>query len=712
MATKAAAVKEAVKETLIGSTEEPAKLSAQTKARFHKFAAKDSSSGELSMGVEEFTNAIAPPEEDYHKIKREQYSILFRVADRKGAGRVSLADWAYFENVLMKPDAEYEIAFRLFDVERLGTVKYEDFRRLYELNKGEHTIPFNWDCEWAKLYIGDRKKRHSMDYPQFSQMLRGLQGERIRQAFLLFDRDGDGFIEPEDFERIILETSKHKLSDHLLQNLSTLCNISKGSKVSYANVRAFQNMIKEMDLVELIVRRACAKSADGKITRTEFLNQAANITRFSLFTPMEADILFHFASLDEPSGRLGLRDFAKVLDSSWRSEGHPRAQAAMSAVAEAGRSTAQRFLHEALEGAYNFGLGSVAGAFGAFMVYPIDLVKTRMQNQRGVRPGERLYKNSIDCFQKVVRNEGFLGLYSGVLPQLVGVAPEKAIKLTVNDLVRGWATDKNGNIGWASEVLAGGSAGACQVVFTNPLEIVKIRLQIQGEVAKTVADAPKRSAMWIVRNLGLMGLYKGASACLLRDVPFSAIYFPAYSHLKKDVFGESPAKKLGVLQLLLSGAIAGMPAAYLTTPFDVIKTRLQVEQRKGETSYTGLRHAASTILKEEGFRAFFKGGLARIFRSSPQFGFTLTAYEVLQTSIPYPGGKAHELAGATGPLLGGGGVSATLSEKTSADSSPFARSRSALKIILDLDEDFGKVKVGGGAWRTLPGVMGGGARSG
>ncbi|EJT80249.1 calcium-binding mitochondrial carrier protein Aralar1 [Gaeumannomyces tritici R3-111a-1] len=712
MATKAAAVKEAVKETLIGSTEEPAKLSAQTKARFHKFAAKDPSSGELSMGVEEFTNAIAPPEEDYHKIKREQYSILFRVADRKGAGRVSLADWAYFENVLMKPDAEYEIAFRLFDVERLGTVKYEDFRRLYELNKGEHTIPFNWDCEWAKLYIGDRKKRHSMDYPQFSQMLRGLQGERIRQAFLLFDRDGDGFIEPEDFERIILETSKHKLSDHLLQNLSTLCNISKGSKVSYANVRAFQNMIKEMDLVELIVRRACAKSADGKITRTEFLNQAANITRFSLFTPMEADILFHFASLDEPSGRLGLRDFAKVLDSSWRSEGHPRAQAAMSAVAEAGRSTAQRFLHEALEGAYNFGLGSVAGAFGAFMVYPIDLVKTRMQNQRGVRPGERLYKNSIDCFQKVVRNEGFLGLYSGVLPQLVGVAPEKAIKLTVNDLVRGWATDKNGNIGWASEVLAGGSAGACQVVFTNPLEIVKIRLQIQGEVAKTVADAPKRSAMWIVRNLGLMGLYKGASACLLRDVPFSAIYFPAYSHLKKDVFGESPTKKLGVLQLLLSGAIAGMPAAYLTTPFDVIKTRLQVEQRKGETSYTGLRHAASTILKEEGFRAFFKGGLARIFRSSPQFGFTLTAYEILQTSIPYPGGKARELAGATGPLLGGGGVSATLSEKASVDSSPFARSRSALKIILDLDEDFGKVKVGGEAWRTLPGVMGGGARSG
>jgi solute carrier family 25 aspartate/glutamate transporter 12/13 len=65
MATTAKAVKAAVKETLIGSSEEPAQLSAQTKARFQKFAVKDESSGELSMGPEEFTNAIAPVGEDY-----------------------------------------------------------------------------------------------------------------------------------------------------------------------------------------------------------------------------------------------------------------------------------------------------------------------------------------------------------------------------------------------------------------------------------------------------------------------------------------------------------------------------------------------------------------------------------------------------------------------------------------------------------------------
>ena len=406
-----------------------------------------------------------------HKIKRDQYAILFRVADRRKTGRINLHDWGTFENLLSKPDAEYEIAFRLFDEEGTGTIKYDNFQKLYNLNKGDESIPFDWNCEWASLYIGGRKHRHDMTYPQFSQMLRGLQGERIRQAFHRFDKDGDGYIEPEDFQRIILETASHKLSDHLLENLHTLCNISTGTKISYANVRAFQNVMREMDLVDVIIRNATQKSEDGKITRTDFLNEAARITRFSLFTPMEADILFHFAGLDAPSGRLSLGDFAKVVDASWQSAyslGVGTAGIASETASKA-MSRTKRYLHNVLESAHHFALGSIAGAFGAFMVYPIDLVKTRMQNQRSARVGQVLYTNSLDCARKVVKNEGFRGLYSGVLPQLIGVAPEKAIKLTVNDLVRGHFSDKDtGKIWLPHELLAGGSAGACQVVRLRP----------------------------------------------------------------------------------------------------------------------------------------------------------------------------------------------------------------------------------------------------
>lgn len=103
-------------------------------------------------------------------------------------------------------------------------------------------------------------------------------------------------------------------------------------------------------------------------------------------------------------------------------------------------------------------------AVGATAVYPIDLVKTRMQNQRtGSFVGEIAYRNSVDCFKKVIRHEGVLGLYRGLVPQLIGVAPEKAIKLTVNDLVRDKLSASNGALPVYAEVIA----GACVRIELN-----------------------------------------------------------------------------------------------------------------------------------------------------------------------------------------------------------------------------------------------------
>ncbi|KAG8830846.1 mitochondrial aspartate-glutamate transporter agc1 [Serendipita sp. 399] len=296
-----------------------------------------------------------------------------------------------------------------------------------------------------------------------------------------------------------------------------------------------------------------------------------------------------------------------------------------------------------------------------------------MQNQRSTVVGQLLYKNSIDCVKKVFRNEGLLGFYRGIGPQLVGVAPEKAIKLTVNDFIRTRTTDpETGRIKLGWEIVAGGTAGGCQVIFTNPLEIVKIRLQVQGELGGV-----KRGAGHIIKELGLLGLYRGASACLLRDIPFSAIYFTAYSHLKKDVFHEGyNDKKLHFGETLSAAAIAGMPAAYLTTPADVVKTRLQVEARKGESNYKGVFDAFRKILREEGPRALFKGGPARVIRSSPQFGFTLLAYEQLHHLFPYPWGEKPKKID-------------TMFTRVPDDLS-MIRARNALKILLDVHGDIGR----------------------
>lgn len=618
--------------------------------------------GQLYLDRDSFVNAVAPAE-DFTKIRRDQFSILFKVADQSKRDLVSWDDFTVFQTLLKRPDADYLIAFKFFDVDGSGTIDFDEFKNVFASTISRDALPFNFDCDWVKLHLGKRDGAHVLGYNEFTQLMKGLQDERLRQGFKYLDSNQDGYIAADQFKRIILELEGHKLSDTILERLPTLCALSPGGKISFSEVVAFHNVIKSMDMVERVIREATSKSKDGRINQEDFLNYSARATRYGLFSPMEASIIFHFAGRGDQRQRLSLLDFAQLLDPRW--------QPPMETVKPT--TTAKSVLETIGESAYSFFLGGIAGAFGATTVYPIDLVKTRMQNQRSTVVGQLMYKNSLDCVKKVFRNEGLLGFYRGIGPQLVGVAPEKAIKLTVNDFVRRHFSDpETGRIKVPFELLAGGTAGGCQVIFTNPLEIVKIRLQVQGQLGGV-----KRGAGHIIRELGLVGLYKGATACLLRDIPFSAIYFTTYSHLKKDVFHEGyNNKKLSFWETLGAAGIAGMPAAYLTTPADVVKTRLQVEARKGESNYKGLIDAFRKILAEEGPKALFKGGPARVLRSSPQFGFTLLAYESLQHSFPYPWATQPKKIDT---------MFTTVPEDLS-----MIRARNALKILLDVHGDIGR----------------------
>lgn len=105
-----------------------------------------------------------------------------------------------------------------------------------------------------------------------------------------------------------------------------------------------------MNLVFRIIREATAKSKDGRIDQSDFLNHCATRTRYTLFTPMEASIIFHFAGRGSGSQRLALIDFAQLLDPRWTTPTEV-------VTSKPPTTTAASVLHEIAHSAYNFMLG-------------------------------------------------------------------------------------------------------------------------------------------------------------------------------------------------------------------------------------------------------------------------------------------------------------------------------------------------------------------
>eukprot|EP00010_Vexillifera_abyssalis_P006490 CAMPEP_0201545624 /NCGR_PEP_ID=MMETSP0173_2-20130828/2078_1 /ASSEMBLY_ACC=CAM_ASM_000268 /TAXON_ID=218659 /ORGANISM="Vexillifera sp., Strain DIVA3 564/2" /LENGTH=318 /DNA_ID=CAMNT_0047954067 /DNA_START=41 /DNA_END=997 /DNA_ORIENTATION=- len=289
-------------------------------------------------------------------------------------------------------------------------------------------------------------------------------------------------------------------------------------------------------------------------------------------------------------------------------------------------------------------VGFTAGAVGQLSIYPADTVKTRLQAQ--ARSGRVMYAGNFDCLRQIIRTEGFFSLYRGVTSVALLTSPEKALKLGANDFFRHkfkeWGlienfertsdqreADGSGRIvederlTYSAEMLAGAGAGFTQMVITCPMEIVKIQLQMEGQ--KHAKQS--KGVMGVAKELGLRGLYKGATSTWLRDVPFSLIYFPLFHRWKAYAKEQTSDGQLSPLQRFVIPTGAGLVAATFVTPMDVVKTRMQAP----DCPYTGNLNCIQQTWRHEGFRAFWIGLPARILTRGPQFGITLLCYEMLQS---------------------------------------------------------------------------------
>uniref|UniRef100_A0A669F0I2 Mitochondrial glutamate carrier 1 n=1 Tax=Oreochromis niloticus TaxID=8128 RepID=A0A669F0I2_ORENI len=279
--------------------------------------------------------------------------------------------------------------------------------------------------------------------------------------------------------------------------------------------------------------------------------------------------------------------------------------------------------------------GGIAGIVGVTCVFPIDLAKTRLQNQRR---GQQVYKSMMDCLVKTVRSEGYFGMYRGAAVNLTLVTPEKAIKLAANDFFRHHLAKDGKGLTVFKEMLAGCGAGTCQVIVTTPMEMLKIQLQDAGRLAaqqqKPVMMTPTKavSATQIAKELlqthGIQGLYKGLGATLMRDVPFSIVYFPLFANLNR-LGKPSPEESSPFYWAFLSGCAAGSTAAVAVNPCDVVKTRLQsLNKGASEETYSGVVDCVSKIMQKEGPSAFLKGAGCRALVIAPLFGIVQVMYFV------------------------------------------------------------------------------------
>lgn len=296
--------------------------------------------------------------------------------------------------------------------------------------------------------------------------------------------------------------------------------------------------------------------------------------------------------------------------------------------------------------------GAIAGVVGVACTFPLDLCKTRLQDQRHLG-AQKHYKNLADCLWKVARAEGVRGLYKGIGVNLLLINPEKALKLAVNDQLRQMYGGRRHTLPLSKEMIAGGAAGFCQVVITTPMEMLKIQLQLAGSQttaprianstttvaaassnvrtfgtnSSTAPQSALRIAHDLMRSKGISGIYRGLGATLLRDVPFSCIYFPLFAYLRLEFQGDGTHSHApGPLQSLMAGCTAAMIGSAAVTPLDVIKTRLQVIRTGGEAAYNSLWDCVQKTYVNEGIGAFYKGVVPRIIVIAPLFGIAQMVY--------------------------------------------------------------------------------------
>ncbi|PXF49295.1 Solute carrier family 25 member 40 [Gracilariopsis chorda] len=290
---------------------------------------------------------------------------------------------------------------------------------------------------------------------------------------------------------------------------------------------------------------------------------------------------------------------------------------------------------------------SMGATVVATVVTPLDVVKVRLQAHvcpvAGSNPcGDPLHvEGSFDAARKIVRQDGIRGLWRGLNVTLLLVIPTTGMYFTLYEAFREqiqlWHPDMSDT---SSALLAGATARTATVTTASPLELARTSLQAGvGGPNATVTSVLRQ----IARSSGIGAWWRGLAPTLMRDAPFSAIYWSAYESLKDPKRSILPHRlfasrsEFGVY--LGAGIGAGGLAALCTVPADVVKTRRQalmapaVASVRGRAPNMGSIVIARQILETDGLRGLFRGAGPRVAKLAPASAIMMGSYEFFRNLL-------------------------------------------------------------------------------
>ncbi|XP_068942230.1 mitochondrial glycine transporter [Petaurus breviceps papuanus] len=277
-------------------------------------------------------------------------------------------------------------------------------------------------------------------------------------------------------------------------------------------------------------------------------------------------------------------------------------------------------LHPAIKA---FLCGSVSGTCSTLLFQPLDLLKTRLQTLQPVPHGSKRI-GMVSLLYRVVRTESLLGLWKGMSPSIARCVPGVGIYFGTLYYMKQRFLLGQPPTALQSVMLGIGSravAGVCLL----PITVVKARYESGKYDYESIHSALKN----IYRTEGHRGLFRGLTATLLRDAPFSGIYLMFYNQTKKVVMKDELDTTIVPFMNFSCGAFAGILASLATQPADVVKTHMQLSPEK----FQRINQTVTVIFKDYGLVGFFHGGVPRALRRTLMAAMAWTVYEEMMSKM-------------------------------------------------------------------------------